>query len=701
MKSDLTAFYQPRGVAIFGASTSPAKLSHGILRNLSQYGYRGQIVPINPKADEILGYRCYPDLTAAPDPLDLAVLVLPAGAILPAVQACGERGIRAAIIISGGFKEVGAEGAALEQAVLTEAARWGMRLVGPNCVGTLDMFSGLDVTFIEGRPEQGGIGFISQSGAVGGGLIDQIRGKGIGFANFASLGNEADLTETDFIDYLSRDPHTRVIAAYVEMIRDGQRFLQTATKTTPKKPLVILKAGRTEAGARAVSSHTGSLAGSHSAYRAAFRQSGAIEVESVAALIETAQGFDLQPLPAGDRVALITNAGGPAALVSDQMAAAGLSLANLTVETQAVIRQGLNPAAQTANPVDMLGGAGAGEYELALRAALLDEGVDAAIVILVPQVLVKPEDVARAVAAAAQGSAKPVLALLMGEYSIGLARQYLHGKGIPVYTQPESPARVLGAMRRYARWKALPPSAPRAEELDMLTARRIIALAGQRQTLGEVQTRPLLAACGIEQAAGDFATNSDAALRIAEDVGYPVALKVVSAQIFHKSDVGGVALNLETPQALRAAWNTMMERVRSAQPEAEIDGALVEKMSQPGKEVIVGMRRDASFGPLLMFGSGGTAVELFGDVAFRVSPLSVRDAEEMIAETQAGRLLSGFRGEAPVPLDGIINTLLRLSRLAMACPQIEEMEINPLRVFTDGRVLALDGRVLLSSAQTG
>lgn len=696
MQHGLTPFFAPRGVAIIGASATPNKLSYGILRNMTLYGFQGQIAPVNPKADQILGLTCYPDITSVPDPLDLAVIVLPAPAIPATLEACGQRGIRAVIIISGGFKEVGEEGAALEKQILEIAARYQMRLIGPNCVGTLDLYSGLNTTFIQGVPEKGGIGFISQSGAVGGGVVDYIRNKYIGFANFASLGNEADITETDVIEYLRQDEHTRVIAVYVEMIRDGQRFIQVARQTTPHKPIVLLKAGRTSAGARAVSSHTGSLAGSHAAYRAAFLQAGVIEAETVTDLFDISMALAHQPLPQGNRVAIITNAGGPAALLSDSLAEHGLQIADLEEQTRSALRGRLNPAAQVSNPIDMLGGAEPPEYEFALQQALADPNVDAAVVILVPQALVNPLEVAEKIVQVAAAHTKPVLTCFMGEWSVEKARQHLHSHGIPMYVFPEIPGRVLGAMLQYARWLNQPPyeTVP-LHGIDRNAAAQILAQAADQTALGEAQTRPLFEAYGIPLVAGEAAHSPQQAAEAARRLGFPVALKIISADILHKSDVGGIRLNLNDPQSVETAYQDMFSSIAARLPQARLEGVLVERMAEKGQEVIIGMRRDPNFGPLMMFGLGGIYVELFGDVSFRVAPLSRRDALEMIQQTHAGKLLSGFRGAEPGDLQAVVDVILRLSQLALDFPQIAEMEINPLRVFPHG-VLALDGRIILS-----
>jgi len=697
MHHSLDPFFSPRGVAIIGASAAPNKLSFGILKNLSEQGYSGQIAPVNPKEDQILGYKSYPDISSVPDPVDLAVIVLPVGMIPKVLEDCGKRGLKAVVIISGGFKEIGPEGAAIEAGLVVTARKYNMRLIGPNCVGTADIYTGLNTTFIQGTPIQGSIGFVSQSGAVAGGVVETIRDKFVGFSLFATLGNEADVSETDMIEYLAHDSRTKVIASYVEAIQNGPRFIQVAREVSRHKPIVMLKAGRTSAGARAVSSHTGSLAGSHTAYQAAFDQAGVIEVDSLTDLFDISMGFANQPLPEGPRAAIITNGGGPAALVSDALAMNGLQMADLSAETQTALRPHLNPSAQIANPIDMLGAADAAEYTIALKTILADPNVDIAIPILVPQALVNTDAVAQAIVDQAKGQSKPVVAVFVGEWSTKKAREILHSNGIPMYTHPETPGRVLSAMLKYSRWKGKPTSSEAEfSNLDRNKVASILSAAEGQSSLGEGLTRPLLAAYGMPVVAGEMAKSVDEAVAAAQKIGFPVVMKIVSPEILHKSDVGGIRLNLSNEDMLNAAYTGMMKEVGSKLPNARLEGVLVEAMAPKGQEVIVGMRRDSTFGPLMMFGLGGIYVELFGDVAFGVAPLTHDEALEMVQKTRAGRLLTGFRGMIKADVEAVVETILRLSKLALDFPQIMEVEINPLLVLPEGKgVLALDGRVIL------
>ena len=432
MNSSLTPFFKPQGVAILGASSKPNKLSYGILENLLKYNYQGGIYPVNPNAQEILGVKVYPELAQVPDPVDLAVIVLPVGMTLDTMQACAQRGIKAVIIITGGFREVGGEGAEIERKTLAFARKHGMRVIGPNCVGTMDMRSGLNTTFIKGMPPRGPIAFISQSGAVCGGVVDLILESEVGFSHFASLGNEMDVSDADMIAYFGDDPDVKVIAVYLEGVQNGVRFVEEARRVSRIKPIVMLKAGRNNAGARAVSSHTGSLAGSYAAYQAVFSQTGVLEVETLAELFNVAWALGTQKLPEGKRVAIATNAGGAAALLADNLSANGAELAELSADTQTRLRSKLNPSAQVANPVDMLGGAEPADYLWCLEQMMRDENVDVLAPVLVPQALVDPLGVAQAWAQAAGQTDKTMLTCLMGARSVREARAFLNRTGVPV-----------------------------------------------------------------------------------------------------------------------------------------------------------------------------------------------------------------------------------------------------------------------------
>ena len=588
MTNDLAPFFSPAGVTIIGASQDPRKLSHGILKNMTLYGYQGGIYPVNPKADQILGLKAYADVGDVPDPVDLAVVVLPAPLTPIVLRACGARGIRSVIIISGGFKEVGGAGVELEKECRQIAESYQMRLIGPNCVGTMDLFTGLNTTFIEGMPAKGSIGFVSQSGAVCGGVVDLIADKGIGFSHFASLGNELDVNETDVIAYFGEHPQVKVIAAYVEAIEHGQQFIEVVSQVSREKPVVLLKAGRTDAGAKAVSSHTGSLAGTYAAYQAAFKQAGVIEVADITALFDIAWALSCQPLPEGNQVAIFTNSGGPAALASDSLASHGFTLAEIPDEKQKQLAEKLNPSAQVSNPIDMLGGAEADDFDHCFNVLSGQPNIDVLLPMLVPQSLVDPADIARAIVQNAKTTDKTVLACMVGEQSLAEARQVLHANAVPLSNYPEVPGKVLGAMQNYRHWLHKVSSAD--FEFSDLSRQAVAERLNEapRLVLGEAETRPIMAEYGFNLVAGGFSANSEEALALAEQVTYPVVLKIVSPQILHKSDLGGIALNLGSPEALQAAMQKMEAQITAAEPNAEITGFLVQKMAPKGMEVIVG-----------------------------------------------------------------------------------------------------------------
>lgn len=694
----LLPFFKPQGVAIIGASSNPTKLSFGIFRNLLQYGYQGKIYPVNPNASEVLGLTCYPDIHSVPDPVDLVVSVVASHLTPSVVEACGQRGIKAVTIISGGFREIGPEGEKLERQCLEIAGKYGMRLVGPNCVGTMDLYSGLNTTFIHGVPEKGHIGFLSQSGAICGGIVDYVRGKHIGFSNFVSLGNEADVTETDMIEYLAEDPDTRVIALYVEAIKDGARFMRVCEEVGKTKPVVLLKAGKTQAGAKAVSSHTGSIAGAITAYKTAFKQSGVIEVDTVIDLFDIAHALTCQMLPRGNRAVILTNSGGPAALASDSLGLHGFALATLAQETQNNLRKFLNPSAQVANPVDMLGGAEPEDYERSFREIAGDPNVDILIPILVPQALIKAEKVAEAIVNASRGVNKPVLCCFMGDEAVQEARRVLHGNGIPMFTFPDSIGRVLASMRFYSQWIEKSGKKVNIEiSRDQKVVEKILESYRDLLSIGEIDTRPVLEAYGIPVVEGGFAASLEEAKLLYRQIGPSVVIKVVSPQILHKSDVGGIRVGINSVAELESAFSSMMEDVRKKCPEAQIMGVLIEKMAPKGQEIIIGMKRDPVFGPLMMFGFGGIFVEVFQDVAFRIAPMDLQDAKDMIFETKSGKLLQGYRNLPEFDVDSIVSCIQKLGQLALDFPQIAEVEINPCLVLPKGHgVLALDGRIVLA-----
>ena len=698
MPSSLSPFFNAKGVAILGASTNPKKLSYGILENLLSYCYQGEVYPVNPNAESILGKKAYASILDVPDPVELAVVVLPVTVIMDTMRDIGERGIKTVVIITGGFKELGPEGAEIEKSVKKLAESYGMRVVGPNCVGTIDVRTGLNSTFIKGVPPAGPIAFISQSGAICGGVIDLIINSKIGFSHFASLGNEMDVSETDMLEYFAEDENVKVIAMYVEGIQDGPRFMRVAREVSRMKPIVFLKAGKNDAGAKAVSSHTGSLAGSYAAYQSALRQSGVIEVTTINELFNLAWALGSQPLPKGKRVAITTNAGGAAALAADSLDFNGFELAKIAPEIQARLREKLNPSAQVSNPVDMLGSVSPDDYLWSLGNLDMDEGVDVLMPILVPQALVDTAGVAKAWVEIGNQTKKTLLTCLMGERSTKESEQILNLNNVPVYPFPDQAGPVLKGMWEYRQVLGTSLfeeiSYSPADGAKIEAARGAI---GERKVIGEFESRLLLDAYAIPNVPGGLAKTVDEADEIAMQIGFPVVLKIVAEGLIHKSDAGGIVLNIRNSEELRVAFGLLIERIGLIEPSAQIVGAMVEKMAKKGVEVIVGMRRDVTFGPLMMFGMGGTMVELVKDIQFRVAPLSKDDIKSMVAETMAGRLLNGYRGAPVADFKSLYEVIAQLSHLAMEHPEIQEIEINPLIVYPEDQgVMAIDSRMILT-----
>ena len=694
----LDMFFNPQSVAVVGASRDPDKLGHGVLHNIMQYGYAGRVYPINPKADEVLGLPAYPSVLDVPDPIDLAVIVVPAKVVAAVLEECGQKGVRGAVIITAGFREVGREGKQRENELLEIARRYGMRLIGPNVLGIIDTISHLNASFAVGMPRQGTIAFMSQSGALCTAVLDMALAEGVGFSHFVSLGNKADTNEIDFLEAWRDDPHSRVIVAYLEGIVDGARFMEVARQVTTQKPIVAIKSGTTSAGSRAVSSHTGTLAGSERAYDAAFNQVGIIRARSVEDLFDYAVAFARQPLPANDRIAVITNAGGPGIMAADAIERAGLQLASLEPETQRLLKEKLPAAASAANPIDVLGDALADRYELAIHAALSDPNTGGVIVILTPQVMTQIEETARAVGEAARQHDKPVMACFMGQATVGPGVDILNEMKVPNYRVPERAVAALAAMSRYRQWREQPPLQVTRFDVDNGKVREVLDRVRQegRVTIGDAEAREIMQAYGLPMPPSALASTAEEAVAAAERIGYPVVMKIASPDILHKTDIGGVKLNLNTPGDVRDAFDLLVFRATRYMPDAEIWGCLVQQQVRGGKEVILGMSRDPQFGPLLLFGLGGIYVEALKDVTFRVAPIDEREAREMMGEIRAHSLLRGVRGEPPSDLEAIVDTLLRMSQLVTDFPEIAEMDINPLIVFEQGKgALGIDMRLVL------
>ncbi len=694
----LSPFFNPQGVVVVGVSRDPTKLGYALARNLIESGYPGACHFVNPKGERLLGRPIYPSLLQVPDPVDLAVLLVPPPFVPDTLRDCGKRGIRAAIIATGGFRETGAEGAALEVQCAEIAAELGIRLVGPNCIGLMNMHLPLDTTFLQPPlPPAGEIAFISHSGAICAAVIDWMRTQGFGLSHVISLGNQVDVNETDMLAPMTADAHTSVITIYMEGGSSGTRFVQEARKVTAQKALLALKVGRFEAGRKAAASHTGALAGQEAAFDAAFRKAGVIRATTTQEMFEWARALAWCPLPAGQRVAVLTNAGGPGVTAADALEMNGLSLAELGEDCLSGMRAILPAAASLHNPVDMLASATPENYAECLCLLLADPGVDAVMVITPPPPTSTAGWVAKLLIPIIQTADKPVMVVLMGDRLVQEGMELLRAAHVPVFTFPEPTAAALAALARRAEYLQTCGEAPlQFSGLDAASARALLRDQPAGAFAASEVVMELLEAYGIQTLRLELAGSPVEAAAIAARQGFPVVLKVASPDIAHKSDVGGVLLNLKDAQAVMDGYRAVMDSARRVRPDARIEGVHVQRLLPAGQDVIVGMLRDPQFGPLMMFGSGGVEVEGLKDVAFELAPLTRREVESMLAATWAGRKLRGFRNLPPADREAVIQALGRLAQLALDCPQIAEIEMNPLRVLPEGQgACAIDVRAKL------
>ncbi len=669
-------------------------------RNLIASKYQGAIHLVGQKQGELFGRALYTDLAQVPDPVDLAVLVVPSTAMADAIQSCAQRGIHAAILVSAGFREAGPEGTALEKKCLEVAQANQVRLLGPNCIGTIDTHLPLDTTFLQPpMPAAGGIAFASHSGAFCAAIIDWSRRQGFGFSQIVSLGNQADVNETDMLPLLADDEHTRVIVLYMEGVADGPRFVDVGRDVTRRKPVIALKVGRFESGQKAAASHTGALAASDTAFDAAFAKAGILRADSAEQMFDWARALEVCPLPTfslsggssseayrdpkskGKNVAVLTNAGGPGVIAADALEVNGLQLAKLSDATEKSLAAQLPPAAGIHNPVDMLASASPQNYADCLKLLLTDSQVDSVMVILPPPPMFTTESVADAIIPIIQSSEKPVVVALLGSELTAIAFERFNLAKIATYTFPERAASALGILAR------------RADFINQEETQRERPFSINHLPQNP-STDELMAAYGVPTAPIKLARNENEAVNIAKELGFPVVMKIASPDILHKSDIGGVLLNIKTKQKAQSGYTLLLERAKSAKPNAKIDGVHIQRQIEDGQEVIVGVVRDATFGPLVMFGSGGVEAEGLKDVAFALGPLSPLEAQEMMRKTWAGKKLDGFRNIPAADKSAVQDILIKLSWLAHDHPEISEIEINPVRAFSKG-ALAVDVRVKL------
>jgi acetyl coenzyme A synthetase (ADP forming)-like protein len=694
----LDALFKPRSVAVIGTSTELRTIGREILANLLRDEFRGVVFPVNPKHAVVQSIKCWPSVEAIPDPVDLAVICVPARFVPEVTRQCAKKGVGGMVIISAGFREVGAAGQALEDEVSAIARDAGIRIIGPNCMGIVntDPEVSLNASFASARPVRGEVAFVSQSGALGEAILSMAGELGLGISYFVSAGNRCDVQVTDLLEYWEADPRVGAILMYLEAIGAPRRFPDVARRVSRKKPILVVKSGRTLAGARAARSHTGSLAGQDVAIDTLLAQCGVLRVPTVDDLFAAASAFATQPELEGPRIAIVTNSGGPAILATDALVALGLEIPELSAETQGKLAAVLPPEASLKNPVDMVAQAGPDQFRAAIQAVLVDPGIDALLVIFITPVYIDSLEVARAIRDAARGATKPVLTCFMAKERHGEAVAALREAGLPVYQFPESAARALKEMARFHAWRARDPGVVPDLDVDREAAGRVIAAARVqgRRDLGFEEAKAVVAAYGFPFAPTRHVTTLEEALDAATDLGFPLVLKATATELSHKSDRGGVAVDLRTIDEFATAFRRMKKALIESFPDL---GFVVQRMATGDREVILGMTHDADFGPLLMFGLGGVHVEVLKDVAFRVHPITDADAREMIRSLRGHPILKGVRGQQPVPEDVLIEFLVRLDRLVKDFPEIRELDLNPVMVGpAREQCVAVDVRIRLS-----
>ncbi len=703
----LDRLFTPRAIAVFGAGTRPDSVGAKVYENILAQGFAGPVYPINPKHERVGDQRCYAGIADIGNPVDLAVIATPAATVPAILRECGEHGVRAAIVISAGFAETrSGQGEQLQRAMLSEARRYGIRVLGPNCLGLLRPDSHLNATFSKNTAQPGSLALVSQSGALCTAILDWALVHNVGFSAVVSLGSAADLDFGDVLDYLALDPHTRSILLYVEGVRDARSFMSGLRVAARMKPVIVVKAGRHAEGTRAAVSHTGALVGADDVFDAALRRAGVVRAMTIEQLFAAAQLLSTHRRVRGNRLSIITNGGGAGVMATDRAVDLGVSIAQLGESTVTRINEAMPPHWSHGNPVDILGDASPERYRVAVQACLDDKGVDGVLVMLAPQAMTAPVDAAQAVVAAASNTDKPVLACWMGEDQVEPAWRLFAEHSIPTFASPEASVEAFAYLATHHHNQQLlmqvPAPLARSSEPDIDGAQMIIdgALAEGRTLLSIAESRAVLAAFGIPVMPAMQAHSANEALIAAESVGLPVAMKVSSPDIAHKSDVNGVRLNVSNALAVRATYNELIADVRRQRPEAKVDSVTVERMyAQPhGRELLVGVVRDPVFGPVISFGAGGTTVEIHHDRAVALPPLNNYIARNLIARTRVSRLLEDFRNMPGVKLDAVVSVLRRISELICELPRIKELEINPLMADERGAV-ALDARIVVSHEQ--
>ncbi len=688
----LDAIFSPQAIAVIGASTTKGKVGHDIFANILSGGYKGTLFPVNPKAKSVLCVKCHASILEIPDPVDLAMIILAPPLALQAVKDCISKNVKGIVIVSAGFKEVGGEGARIEKEIQSLCANAGVRLVGPNCLGVINPSPkvSLNASFSARMPVAGNVSFISQSGALCTAVLDFAADRGFGFSKFISIGNKADVDELDLLRYYHKDPDTDVVMIYMEELsRNGETFIsevQKMTSGTNPTHVIAIKSGSSTAGAAAAASHTGALAGADAIYSAIFTQSGILRCDTVNQLFDYAQAFASTKYPTGDNIAIVTNAGGPGIIATDMTEQSGLKLARFSEETVAELKKYLPATANFHNPVDVIGDAAKDRYDNTLATVLSDRNVDGVLIILTPQSMTDAIGTAEAIVRISKNSIKPIVCAFMGVVDVSDGVKLLQKNRIPVYHFPESAARALGALREGVKWLSRRLLPEYNLQYDVAGAERIINryMEEGRNILGELDGSEILKCYGFRPAAMKLANSPEQAAKIARELGYPVVMKIVSRDILHKSDAGGVVVRLENAKDVKSAYNNILERCKKYNKDARIDGILVQKMADDGVEVILGVNRDPNFGHAVMFGLGGIFVEVYKDVAFRLSPMGRNAVRRMVKSIKGYPLLTGLRGKPPSDIEMLEKNLVSLRAMVDHHPMIAELDINPLFVHAKG-----------------
>ncbi|MFA5358958.1 MAG: acetate--CoA ligase family protein [Patescibacteria group bacterium] len=686
----LKKFFAPRSIAVIGASRERGKLGYTILANILRYKYRGKVYPVNPEAKNILGLKCYQSVGDIAGQIDLAVVVVPAAVVPKVLEECGQKNILSVIIISAGFKEVGGAGAQLEQDIQEITKKYNINLLGPNCLGILDSVDNLNASFADGMIDRGRIAFFSQSGAICTAMLDWAKNNNIGFSRFISLGNKAGITENDLLEFLANDKNTDVILGYLEGIADGRKFLEICRKVAKSKPVIILKSGRSNEGQKAISSHTGSLAGSDQVISAAFSAAGVIRANDLRELFNYAKLFQSEPLIKGRNIAIVANAGGPSVMTTDAIAQSVLRMARFSPATINKLKKGLPAAAALHNPIDVIGDARADRYAVALEAVLQDKNVNGVIVLLTPQTVTEISQTAQVVVSLGKKYKKPLCASFIGGKKVASGVDILRQANVPVYEYPEEAVDSLAAMEKYRQWRAKPKKISEWRAIDFKTWSRIEKdLWSDKGQLEWGKTEEMLKAYKIPLVKSVVVVDSATAVKTAKKFGYPIAMKVVAKKLIHKSDAGAVLVNLKNEKEVGVGFQKLYKIAKKYKGQI-----LVQPMLRDAKEIIIGVKRDAQFGPVIMFGLGGIYVEILKDVTFRVAPIGHDEALEMIGDIKAAKVLFGVRGQGSVDVEKIADILVKLSRLTVDFPQISEIDINPAMAMRKG-CLVVDARIMI------